>query len=95
MYKIYNIIHILFSFTQLFLALRVLFYLIRSSESNSLVQITYKITDPIVEIFQGFISREQRYKIIFHSYYLDLLPIFIIVVIWFADWLLRIILFGI
>ena len=92
--KVYALIHITISFIQLFLALRALFFLIRSERSHFLVEFTYNVTDPILEIFKGFLSQSQRYKELWMGYYLDLLPIFALVVFWFIDWLLRIILFG-
>ncbi len=91
MSKIYALIHILISFIQLFLGLRALFFLIRSDRDHFLVQFTYNITDPILDIFKGLLSQAQRYKELWMGYYLDLLPIFALVVFWFIDWLLRII----
>jgi len=91
MYKIYALFHILISFIQLFLGLRALFFLIRSDQDHFLVKFTYNITDPILEIFKGFISQKQRYKELWRGYYLDLLPIFALVIFWFIDWLIRVI----
>lgn len=95
MNKLYSLIHIIISFIQLFLALRALFFLIRSDSEHFLVRFTYTITDPILEIFKGLISQRQRYKMLWSGYYLDLLPIFALVVFWFIDWLIRIIFIGI
>ncbi len=93
--KTYALLHIIISFIQLFLGLRALFFLIRSDKGHFLVQITYNITEPILEIFKGFLSSTQRYKELWRGYYLDLLPIFALVVFWFIDWILRLILFGV
>jgi hypothetical protein len=95
MYKLYELIHITISFIELFLALRALFFLIRSDSDHLLVKFTYSITDPILEVFKGLISQRQRYKMLWSGYYLDLLPIFALVVFWFIDWLIRIIFVGV
>lgn len=95
MYKLYVLIHLLISFSQLFLALRALFFLIRSPDEYLLVRVTYTFTDPMLELFKGLLSQRQRYKELWRGYYLDLLPIFALVVLWFIDWLLRIIFLGI
>ncbi len=95
MSKVYALIHIAISFIQLFLGLRALFFLIRSDRDHFLVRFTYNVTDPILDIFKGLLSQAQRYKELWMGYYLDLLPIFALVVFWFIDWLLRVIFFGV